>query len=277
MSAAPPPSLSIIIMAIDEAEHLEGCISSAAGLLARRHSELVIILDGRATPAVEAVARQHTSQVHRLPFVNFSAQRNNGLARAGGEWVLFLDPDERVTPALAREIAATMAAPVALAGYWVPRRTLMFGHEVRHAGWWPDYQMRFLRRAVAHYDEARAVHEVPQVPAAQQGHLHEPLIHYNYATWRQFTAKQRQYAVHEAQAQFAQGARARPRNFVLQPLREFRRRYWTLEGWKDGLLGLVLALAMAYYTLRMYGTLARLPSAGQGGPPADTLGNGKGL
>ncbi len=264
---APAPTLSVVILAIDEGAHLAACIASAAPLLGA-DAELVVVLDGEATAAVAAVARRHAARVAQYPFVNFSAQRNHGVALARGTWVLFLDPDERVTPGLAAEVRQVLAAPVAADGYWVPRRTFMFGHEVRHGGWWPDYQMRLLRRAAAHYDEARAVHEVPAVPEERQARLTAPLLHYNYATWRQFTAKQRVYAAHEAQAQAARGIRARPRNFVLQPLREFRRRYVTLGSRHDGMLGLLLALAMAYYTLRMYRDLARLSGAPDAVPPA---------
>ena len=256
--------LSVVILAINEADHLAACIASAAPLLTPPDGELVVVLDARASAAVEAVAHRATERVYRSPFVNFSAQRNRGLALAQGAWVLFLDPDERVTPELAREIPATLAAPGDCAGYWVARRTFMFGHEVRHTGWWPDYQMRLLRRDLARYDEARAVHELPLIPEDRQARLQAPLIHYNYATWRQFTAKQRDYAAYEARAQHARGIRAKPRNFILQPWREFRRRFITLDGWKDGPLGLLLSLALAYYNLRMYMALARLGQSRRG-------------
>ncbi|MGI8586783.1 MAG: glycosyltransferase family 2 protein [Chloroflexia bacterium] len=249
--------LSIVILAVNEAQHLEGCIASASGLLAPPAGELVVVLDGRATPEVEAVAHRHTGNVHRTPFVNFSAQRNRGIELSAGDWVLFLDADERVTPELAAEVSATLAMPGDADGYWIPRRTFMFGHEVRHSGWWPDYQMRLLRRAVTRYDEARAVHEVPLVPSDRQAHMTAPLIHYNFATWREFTVKQRRYVAYEAHALREAGVRARPRNYILQPLREFRRRFITLSGWKDGPLGLLLALAMAYYNYRLYRALTR--------------------
>lgn len=254
MSAA--PRLSVVILALDEADHLVACLAAVAGLIAPPAGELVVILDGQATPAVEAIARHHTAAVWRIPFVNFSAQRNHGLAHAHGDWVLFLDPDERVTRAGVREIQRALAAPGHSAGYWVARRTFMFGHEVRHAGWWPDHQLRLLRRDLAHYDEARAVHEIAQIPADRQAYLQEPLIHYNYRRWGQFVAKQRAYAAYEARALRAAGVRAKPQNFVLQPLREFHRRFVLLAGWRDGPLGLALALAMAYYNLRMYLHLA---------------------
>ncbi len=249
--------LSVVILALDEADELAACLAAAAGLIAPPDGELVVILDGRATAAVEAIARRQTEAVWRIPFVNFSAQRNHGLAHAHGDWVLFLDPDERVTPAGVREIQTVLADPGHCAGYWVGRRTFMFGHEVRHAGWWPDHQLRLLRRDVAHYDEARAVHEIAQIPSDRQAYLQEPLIHYNYRRWGQFTAKQRAYAAYEARALRAAGVRAKPQNLVLQPLREFHRRFITLAGWRDGLLGLLLAGMMAYYNLRMYLHLAR--------------------
>ena len=91
-----------------------------------------------------ALARQSTANVSRSRFVNFSAQRNQALARCRGDWVFFIDPDERATPALVAELRALLADPAGLGGAWAPRRNFMFGHEVRHAGWAPDYQLRLL-------------------------------------------------------------------------------------------------------------------------------------
>ncbi len=244
------------LLARDEVQHLAPCLDSVAALTTPPGGELVVLLDSRAPAPVEAIARRYTPHVSRSPFINFSAQRNRALAHCRGTWVLFIDADERVTPALAAEVRRVMAAGDGIGGAWVPRRNFMFGHEIRHAGWSPDYQLRLLRRAGAHYDEGRAVHEIAVV-AGTTVYLQAPLVHYNYATWAQFTAKQRAYTAHEATAQAARGIRAKPQNFVLQPLREFRRRYLTLAGWRDGPLGLLLSLAMAYYTLRLYVALAR--------------------
>jgi glycosyltransferase involved in cell wall biosynthesis len=196
------------------------------------------------------VARSAADRVVRSRFINFSAQRNRALELATSRWVFFIDIDERCTPSLALEIARTVAHGDCT-GYRVPRRNILFGREVKHTAWWPDYQIRLLRRAHAHYDESREVHEVP-VLEGPLCDLKEPLIHFNYRTWRQFIRKQRAYAPLEAAALHAEGMRARPRSLVGQPLREFKRRFIEHEGYRDGLLGLALSLAMAAYRGDVY-------------------------
>jgi hypothetical protein len=128
----------------------------------------------------------------------------------------------------------------------VPRWNFIVGKRVRHGGFYPDYQLRLMRIDRARYDLDRPVHEVVLLDGPS-GNLQHPLIHYNYDTWAQFHAKQRRYAAYEAQILAERGIRPRPHNFILQPLREFRRRYLTLQGYRDGLHGLKLCLLLAYY------------------------------
>ena len=82
---------------------------------------------------------------------------------------------------------------------------------------------------------------------AAEGRLRNHLVHFNYDTWAQFHAKQRRYGAMEARILKERGISPRPHNFILQPLREFRRRYLTLQGYKDGWLGLKLSVLLAYY------------------------------
>ena len=77
--------------------------------------------------------------------------------------------------------------------------------------------------------------------------LAEPLLHYNYANWQQFHLKQRTYARYEARILEQEGIQPRPHNLILQPVRELRRRFVTLKGWRDGFHGLRIALLLAWY------------------------------
>ena len=90
------------------------------------------------------------------------------------------------------------------------------------------------------------------------GRLTPPLVHLNYSSWGQFWAKQRRYARLEAERLQGEGIRPKPHSLILQPLRELRRRYWELQGHREGLLGLQLSLALSWFTFVTYRHLWQL-------------------
>jgi (heptosyl)LPS beta-1,4-glucosyltransferase len=246
----PANSLTIVALVRNEIDHIAPCFSSLRPLVELTGAETLIVLNDEADTDVEEAACGAAGRVVRSRFVNFSEQRNCGLDLASSEWVFFIDVDERCTQDLAREIARAISRTECDA-FRVPRRNFLFGNEVRHTGWWPDYQVRLLRRSQARYDPARAVHEFPIVSGPTCTLLH-PLIHYNYEHWAHFIAKQRAYAPLEARALLESGQRARMRSLVGQPLREFKRRYIDYRGYRDGTLGLTLSIAMAIYRADVY-------------------------
>ena len=103
----------------------------------------------------------------------------------------------------------------------------------------------------------RPVHELGEVDGTT-GYLANPLIHYNYRDAVHFHAKQRAYVEHDATILRDGGVRPKPRNYVLQPLRQFIWRFITLRGYRDGLHGLRLSLYMGYYEWRKYRRLGEL-------------------
>lgn len=83
--------------------------------------------------------------------------------------------------------------------------------------------------------------------SGEAGYLENVLIHYNYDNWSQFYAKQRRYSQFEGQILRRRGVKPWPHKFVRPPLREFWRRYVTLQGYRDGWIGLKLAVLLAHY------------------------------
>lgn len=244
------PQLTVIALAYKEAKHLELCFRSLVPLIKLAGAETLIIMNSNSDDAAREVAERVAQRVVVSEFVNFSTQRNRALYEANTPWVFFIDPDERSTPQLAKEIVHILTNPECEA-YRVPRRNILFGRWVRHTGWSPDYQVRLLNRDKCRYDERREVHEFPTVEG-ETGTLESPLVHYNYETWRHFISKQRGYVNLEARALHAAGHKARPRSLVGQPMREFKRRFITYKGYKDGTLGLALSIAMALYKAETY-------------------------
>ncbi len=240
-----PKRLTAVVLTNNEERHLPDCLASLSW------ADELFVLDSGSTDATRQIAAAAGARVEMHPFENFSRQRAYALSRVSTSWLLFVDADERVPPALAAEIRSTLAAPRAC-GYWIPRHNMFWGHRLRGGGWWPDYQLRLLSVPHASYDPQRAVHEVAHVDGPTE-RLQTPIIHLNYDSFAEFRSRQQAYAKMEATRRAATGAPPRAHHFVLQPLREFRRRYWTLAGWRDGLLGLQLAIWMAYaefWTLR---------------------------
>jgi hypothetical protein len=246
-------SLACIVLTLNEARHIQECLRSV------RFADSLIVFDSFSTDNTVALAKQCGAEVIQRRFADYADQRNAALDAAAGRgaaWVLFVDADERVTPALAAEIQRVTRSTNA-AGCQIPRHNFLFGKLTLGAGWYPDYQIRLLRVGSARYDPDRRVHEVVMLNGALET-LHEPLVHYNYEHLRQFRDKQRTYTAYEADILFRAGVKPKPRNYLLQPLREFKRRYLSLRGWRDGFHGLRLSVLMAWYELRKYQILRAL-------------------
>lgn len=246
------PTVSAVVLARDESAMIAGCLQRLEWA-----DERLVLVDSatRDDTAERAAALGARVEFNRL--VSFAQQRNVGLGLARGDWVLFVDADERVTPELTAEVQRAVADPDAPDGYWLSRCNIICGRWVRHAGWYPDRQLRLLRRHCARYDERSPVHEVADLDGPT-GSLQVPLIHFNYQNLGEFVSRQRRYARLEAQGLAANGIRPRPRSLVVQPAREFWRRYIELKGYREGPLGLTLSLLLAYATLETYARLLRL-------------------
>lgn len=233
--------LAVAILARDNEDEIADCLDSVSWA-----DERYVILDTRSHDQTETIARKMGARVDLHPFTNFASQRDFALEHAQRDWLFFLDSDERATPELASEIKQVIAGEYAQVGWWVPRYNYIWGAVVKHGGWYPDYQLRLIKRGYGHYDPSRQVHEVVMLDGPE-GYLEQPLIHYNYATLGQFIRKQRQYVAVEAAIRYKQGIRPKPWTYLSLPLREFYRRFIGLQGYRDGWRGLFLCALVAYY------------------------------
>jgi glycosyltransferase involved in cell wall biosynthesis len=143
------PSLSAIVITRNEAAKIADCLDSLA------FCDEQIVVDCGSEDDTVRVAREHGARVEHHAFAGFGAQKNFALSLASGEWVLSVDADERVSPALAAEIAAAIGEKAA-DGYEMPRSSSFLGRAMRHSGWYPDYVLRVFRRGRARFSAWRA-------------------------------------------------------------------------------------------------------------------------
>lgn len=239
------PTLSVVVLTYNEAENIEACLASAKGF-----ADELLVFDSRSKDATRELAAKAGARVIEYAFEDYARQRNAALDAASGDWVFFLDADERASEEIGHEIRAMISGNNAIDAnivlYWVPRRNIIFGKLIKHTGWSPDYQPRLMRRGRVSFETDRPVHELA-VPQGAEGYMTAPLLHFNYGSLAEFRERQRAYTLFEAQILFRRGIKGHWRGLIGQPLREFVRRFLTLEGYKDLGYGLFLSILMAYY------------------------------
>src|SRR5207248_5838586 len=132
-------SLTAAVIARDEERMLPDCLKSIGFA-----DERLVLIDAATIDATREIARMHGARVEERAFDNFAAQRDAALKLSKGDWVLFVDADERIPDALRDEVLSTIGKPGGRRGFWIARDNYLMGRVVRHAGWFPDYQLRLL-------------------------------------------------------------------------------------------------------------------------------------
>ena len=229
----------MIVLTKNEERHIAACLDSLAW------AERRVVFDSFSTDRTCDIAREHGAEVIQHPFTDFAAQRNAALDQIEFEWAFFVDADERGTPELGDEIQAIVSeSEQGVVGWSVPRRNYLFGKLTLGAGYWPDYQMRLLKRDRARY--TRPASEIVELEG-QSGLLKNPLIHYNYESIAQFRAKQEARIDFEVTNLDRQGAKCRFYSPYYMALKHFWWRFGTLQGYRDGWHGLRLCVLLGYY------------------------------
>jgi glycosyltransferase involved in cell wall biosynthesis len=238
-------TISAIILARDEEQNIPACVASLAGL-----DEIIVIDTGSGDRTVE-VARRCGARVISEPWLGFGAQRQQALRHARNDWVLFLDADERLSPAL---LAAVRSLEPAAAGYALKRANHFLGREMRNGRWANDWQLRLFdkrRAAIAPV----AVHEGVAIDGTVGRIDAGPIEHHTVPSLGQYLGKLNRYTTLEAQQKAGDGRRFSLLKMLFDPPAEFWKLYLVLGGWRDGLRGLALAGLSALYKLSVQGKL----------------------
>ena len=187
------------------------------------------------------------ARVETRPWPGYSAQKNYAASRASHDWILSLDADERVTPALAAEIQSLLATEPPHRGYRVPRITHYLGRWIRGTDWYPDYQLRLYDRRAGEWN-GRRVHESVRLAGGEPGRLTHDLQHYPYRDISDHLATIDRYTTLAAE----QMARRRPTRrrspaVALHPPFAFLRNYILRGGFRNGSAGFIVSVLNSYY------------------------------
>jgi glycosyltransferase involved in cell wall biosynthesis len=246
-----PHSLTVVIVAKNEERNIAECIASAS------FADEVLVLDSGSTDATAALARAAGAQVVSTDWPGYGPQVARGFSMARSAWVLSLDADERITPALRAEVQAAIHS-AQHDGYRIPRLSEFCGRFIHHSGWRPDHTLRLGQRNKAGFTDhfLHAHMTVDGTIAALQSNL----IHYSYPNMHDVLEKLDRYSTGSASDMRAAGKTGSVLKAVTHGVMAFIRTYVLRLGFLDGQHGLMLAVYNAEYAYYKYIKLMFLQS-----------------
>lgn len=241
------PKLSVAIITHNEEPNIRRTLESV------KWADEIVVVDSGSTDGTLDICREYTRHVLHQDWLGFSRQKNFAIDQTTGDWVLSLDADEPIEPALADEIRAIISAADALDGYRIPRKTFFLGERIRYGGWYPDYNLRLFKKGAARFEE-RAVHEAIKL-AAPAGCTKNAILHYAYPDLASYMSTIDRYSTLGADVLVEKGIgrfKTSGFNLLFRPVLTFLYRYVFRLGFLDGKNGLVLNLFHAYYVFAKY-------------------------
>ena len=235
--------LTVLIPCKDERANIGPCIDAAL----RVADEILVADSGSTDGTLEYLRARGDCRIIERDYVRSGDFKNWAIPQAAHEWVLVVDADERVTPALAAEIRELLSGGPQHDAYWVTRTNYLMGRPVRHTDWARDQLQRLFRRDLGRY-EGPSDHGDARVSTGKVGALVAPLDHYTLWTWGQYLQKFDRYTQVQAAQWYAEGRRPSVVQLLIRPPLRFLREYVLHRGFLDGAMGLQIAWLTAFYT-----------------------------
>lgn len=243
--------ISVILITQNEEEVLEDALKSLEGF-----ADELIIVDSDSVDNTVEIARSHSAKVIKNRLISFSEQRNIGFKNAKGDWIFYLDADERITPEFKKEALSKISSydpQSKTAGFFVRRETYYFG---KKWGFTDQVQRLFYRERFKEW--YGVVHETPKVEGKFEV-IHEPILHFTHRNLSQMIEKTNKWSNYEADLRYnAHHPEMTWWRFPRVMVTEFLRSYMIGGGYKNGTRGLIESMYQAFSIFITYAKLWEL-------------------
>lgn len=244
-------TLSVAMIVKNEAQDLAACLDTVKGWV-----DEIVILDSGSTDETAQIAEQYDAKFYvNADWQGFGKQRQLAQQYVTSDYVLWLDADERVTPELKHSILQAVKNDEQNTVYKIGRLSEVFGRQIRHSGWYPDYVVRLYRTTFAKYGD-ELVHEKVHFPKeANVKKLTGDLLHFTYKDIHHYLVKSASYAQAWSIQKAKSGKKASLFDGVTHALGCFVKMYLLKAGFLDGKQGFLLAILSAHSTFVKYADL----------------------
>jgi glycosyltransferase involved in cell wall biosynthesis len=261
--------ISATIITLNEERNLGRAIESVETV-----ANEIIVVDSGSTDRTRAIAESIGACFLTREFDNYANQKNFAAACASHDWILSLDADEALSPALAAEIQELKRkGPGTAAGFTMPRMAQFQGRWIRHSGWYPDRKLRLYDRRRGYW-VGDYVHEHVDVDGPIEV-LKGDLRHYPADSWdEQLRSIDRYTTLAARQVLDERAVSGQPLSraeilfkLALLPGWKFVETYVVRQGFRDGASGLQIARLAGYYVCRKYEKLLQMTAERKSGRP----------
>ena len=250
----PKPSLSVVIITLNEERNLARCLRSVKFTKKLFGKIEFVVVDAMSTDKTTAIAKQLGAKVFRREWKGYADQKNWALAKCQGDWILSLDADDELTPSLIAEIEWRVPeTPMDVSGYFLRRKAFFLGKWIHHCGWWPDAQLRLIKNGSGAFTN-EPVHEGLEVNGKTL-EFSEPMNHYTYDSIHQYLDKMNRYSELSII-----DIKQKKKTFwwfylTVAPFLTFFRMYISRRGFLDGWHGLAVCGLSAFHDFCKYAKL----------------------
>lgn len=248
----PRQPLSVAIITLNAASQLAACLDSA------RFADDIVVVDSGSTDGTQALAERLGARVIQQEWLGFGRQKQFAVEAARHDWVLCLDADERVTPALQASMEIALQSP-STAAFRFPRCNRFLGRYLKHGEGYPDRSLRLFDRRQARWSND-AVHEKVETDCPI-GDLADDLLHDSAESLASYLTKQNRYTTLAAEMALAAGKRANFGRIAFNPLIRFIKFYVVRQGFRDGLPGLIHIAIGCFNTFMKYSKMLERQSS----------------
>jgi glycosyltransferase involved in cell wall biosynthesis len=258
MAAGEHLPLSVCIIAGNEARRIEKALESVAVWTC----EIILLLNEDVNDGTDKIAELFGAKVFREPWKGHIAQKNSAALKASQEWILALDADEVVSPALRSEIQKLFARPGDLqnfAAFSFPRCSFYCGRWIRHGDWYPDRQTRLWRRSQAEWGGINPHDKL--IVNGPVRRLNHDLLHFTNESIAHHLSKIAPFQAVFVKDRLANSRPVRLYELTLRPFWRFFRAYFLRLGVLDGWQGYYIAKFNAFSTLTKYAMVLEAESA----------------
>jgi len=212
----------------------------------------IVVVDSASTDRTVDIAGKYTDKIYQREFTGYKDKHEFADSMTTGDWIFWIDADERVTAELKCSIEALRAkSDEDLSdGFQIARKTWYAGRWIKHSGWYPDYQMRLYRKSKSYWDGV-APHQTARVNGRVET-LDGELLHYTKRDLSEHHRVTDSYTTLAAEHLVKAGIGSGGSRMFFGAVSAFLRTYVLKQGFRDGVQGLMIACFTAYGVFLKY-------------------------